>query len=93
MPYAVINETPGDRDTFDQVGTMVPQEPEGLLALIHGTSERGYTVVSVWRSQADADRFFTEHLAPAISKLVGDPVPPPLTFIALQDVEMHTQSV
>ena len=92
MPYAVINQTPGDLDIFEQVNAIVPQEPEGFLASIHGMSDQGLTVVSLWRSQEDADRFYVEHLGPALSKVVGDPVPPPITFIAVADAELRLPS-
>ena len=32
MPYAVITQTTGDLDIFEQVMAIVPPEPEGFLA-------------------------------------------------------------
>lgn len=86
MAYTLITETTGSMDTFDQVEALLPETPEGLLVGIRGMSERGLTVVTVWRSRQDSDRFYAEHLGPALAQVVGDPVPPPLTSIGLDDV-------
>ncbi len=51
MPYATITEADHTLDLFDQVDALVPREPEGLLLLVRGRTERGVAVVSVWRSR------------------------------------------
>lgn len=83
MAYTTITETTGTLDTFDRVRALLPDNPEGLLLGIRGMSERGLTIVTVWRSKQDSDRFYTDHLGPAHAQVVGDPVPPPLTSISL----------
>ena len=91
MPYATITEADHTLDLFDQVDALVPREPEGLLLLVRGRTERGVAIVAVWRSQEDSDRFFADHLAPALAQVVGDPIPPPLMSLGMTDVAMRGQ--
>lgn len=88
MSYAIFTETPGNLEDYETVNAMVPSEPEGLLLRIAGATERGLGVLAVWRSREDADRFFTDHLGPALATVVGDPVPPPLASCALDQVQV-----
>jgi len=91
MPYATITEADHTLDLFDQVDALVPREPEGLLLLIRGRTERGVAVVSVWRSREESDRFFADHLAPALAQVVGDPIPAPLLSLGVTDVAVRGQ--
>ena len=61
------------------------------MLLVRGRTERGVAVVSVWRSQEDSDRFFADHLAPALAQVVGDPIPAPLMSLGMTDVAMRGQ--
>jgi hypothetical protein len=91
MRYATITEADPTLDLFDQVDALVPPEPEGLLLLVRGRTERGVAVVSVWRSREDSDRFFAEHLAPALAQVVGDPIPAPLMSLGVTEVAVRSQ--
>jgi len=91
MPHATITEADHTLDLFDQVDALVPREPEGLLLLLRGRTERGVAVVSVWRSREDSDRFFADHLAPALAQVVGDPIPAPLMSLGVTDVAVRGQ--
>jgi hypothetical protein len=39
----------------------------------------------------DSDRFFAEHLAPAIAQVVGDPIPAPLMSLGVTEVAVRSQ--
>jgi hypothetical protein len=91
MPYATITEADHSPDLFDQVDALLPREPEGLLLLIQGRTERGVAVVSVWRSREDSDRFFADHLAPALAQILGDPIPAPRIALGVTDVAVRSQ--
>lgn len=88
MAYATITQTSGTLEDFEKVNALVPAEPEGLLLRITGVGERGLGVVAVWRSREDSDRFFADHLGSALAKVVGDPVPPPITSFDLDQVQV-----
>jgi hypothetical protein len=89
MAYTTISETRGTLETFAQVDGLLPDTlPDGLLIGIRGMSELGLTIVTVWRSRADADRFSAEHLGPALAKVGGDPAPPPLVSIRVEDAKI-----
>ena len=89
MPYATIAEADQTLDLFDQVDALLPREPEGLLLLVRGRTERGVAIVAVWRSQEDSDRFFADHLAPALAQIVGDPIPAPLMALGVTEVAVR----
>lgn len=88
MAYATFTETSGTLDTLEQVNALVPAQPQGLMLRIAGVSERGLGIVTVWRSREDSDRFFTDHLGPALAEVIGDPVPPPIAAFHLDDVQV-----
>lgn len=88
MAYATVTETSGTLETFEQVNAEIPAQPEGLLLRVTGVSGQGLAVVAVWRSREDSDRFFADHLGPALAKVVGDPVPPPLASFSLDQVQV-----
>ncbi len=88
MSYAIFTEASGTLEDYDTVNALGPAEPEGLLLRIAGATERGLGVLAVWRSREDADRFFADHLGPALATVVGDPVPPPLASCELDQVQV-----
>ena len=49
------------------------QGQRGFLVHISGPTETGYRVTEVWESQADQQRFATEHVAPIFQE---EHVPP-----------------
>jgi hypothetical protein len=72
MTYLTTTNSPGDADTFRKVLERVGPHAEGLVARYAGTNERGLVVTSIWQSKAQADRFATERLLPALHEVVGD---------------------
>ena len=59
-------------DAFRKVMAAVGDEPDGLQARYVGTTDDGSVrVVAIWESQAHAQRFLTEKLAPAFTKALG----------------------
>lgn len=89
MAYTTITETTATLDDFDRVNALLPASPpEGLLLGIRGMGERGLTVVTLWRSKQDSDRFSADHLGPALAQVFGDPAPPPLHSISFDDVAL-----
>ena len=65
-------------EQFDAVMAQIGTEPEGLEARYVGTTGGQLRVVTVWESKAQADRFFTERLGPALAKALGpEPVGAP----------------
>jgi len=90
MTYAVfIQSARGTIDVFHQVVDLLPTAaPEGLRLQVAGQGERGVAVLSVWRSKEDADRFFADHHAPALAKVLGGPPPPPDTVIEFEPTDV-----
>jgi hypothetical protein len=88
MPIAMIFDAPGqtvernDRvlEHLRQQGVTMPVA--GQLVHLAGPYEGGWRVIDVWESQADADRFFTDHLESAFRETGGmlDAPPPPQVF-------------
>jgi hypothetical protein len=60
--------------TYDRVMAavdLVNDPPEGLIAHWAGDFDRRWTVIEVWESRDDHDRFRKERLMPAIRKVTG----------------------
>jgi hypothetical protein len=56
---------------YDQVRNEVApsnQPPQGMLYHVAGPATNGFTVIEVWESQEDANRFFQETLGPALQR-------------------------
>lgn len=50
--------------------------PQGIVSHVAGARpDGGWTVVDVWESQEDFDRFFESRLGPAFEKVGGMPQP------------------
>ena len=66
-------------EQFDTVIARQTAEPDGLQARYVGTTENGeLRIVTVWESKAQAERFFTQTLGPALAKALGpEPVGKP----------------
>ena len=80
MAYATVMEFDVDLDTHLKIMDAVGDAPvEGLIVHTAGTSEAGVQCVDVWESKEQADRFFAEHLMPAMGNL-GIAGGPPLRF-------------
>jgi hypothetical protein len=71
MTYIITTNTHGDMDTFHEIDAIVGPV-SGLVARYAGMNDHGLAVTSVWDSKADADRFFSEQLGPALQQLAGD---------------------
>ena len=80
MQWITVATPPfGSVEQFDAVRDTQAEEPPGLLARYVGRADDGkLRIVTVWESKADADRFFTEQLGPALAKALGpEPVGAP----------------
>ena len=73
MQYITVATPPtGGIEGFDQVVAHLGDAPDGLVARYAGAVDDGTVrVVSLWESKADADRFITERLGPALATVLG----------------------
>lgn len=73
MEYiTVVLDAPiGSVQKLDKLMAEIGHEPEGLVARYAGTVEGRLGIVGIWDSEADADRFFTQELGPALAKVLG----------------------
>ena len=80
MAYATVMEFDVDLDThrkiIDAVGDVTV---DGLIVHTACASEAGVRCIDVWDSKEQADRFFGEHIMPAMSTL-GIAGGPPVSF-------------
>ena len=80
MAYATLMEFDVDLDTHIKIGEAVGEAPiNGLIVHAGGSSERGVHSLDVWESKEDAERFYTERMAPAL-KQMGLEGGPPLSY-------------
>lgn len=88
MSWMSIATPPFDAlEKFDEVTTRVGDTPQGLEARYVGRADDGtLRVVTVWETRADADRFFTDRLAPALAEVLG---PEPAGAPAILGVDVH----
>jgi hypothetical protein len=81
-----------DRETYDKVNEQMDVDatpPEGMLMHCAGEVDGVWQIVDVWESEAHAQRFDQQRLAPAIAALTGAPPPsghPPTTVYELHNV-------
>jgi hypothetical protein len=76
MTYIMSTEGPGDEATFREVGDLVGDRPDGLVALYGGASGAGLSITAVWETKAQADRFTAERLMPALRQVGVEPGTP-----------------
>jgi hypothetical protein len=74
MPICnILEDAAQSADQADQVRehlrTTGPLPPEGARLVLAGTTERGYSVISVWDSAEVRDRFYAERLGPAYASV------------------------
>jgi hypothetical protein len=76
--YDAVNEKAGVADN----------PPEGLIMHTAGEVDGQWQIVDVWESAADAERFGTERLGPALEAVMGGtpPGPPPTTVYELHNL-------
>ncbi len=69
-------------EQFDKVADDQSTPPAGMEARYVGTADDGnLRFVTLWESKADADRFFTQTLGPALAKALGpEPTGAPAVF-------------
>ena len=59
-------------DQVDAVLAQLPAAPDGMVSRYVGTTTNGQLrIVSLWESQAHAERFFAEQLGPVLAKALG----------------------
>lgn len=72
MWITVAIPTSSSLDQIDAVLSELDPPPDGLEARYVGTTPDGeFRIVSLWESQAHAERFFTDRLAPTIARVHG----------------------
>ncbi len=74
----IVVATPPFRgiERFDAVAAQIEDSTDGLRARWVGTVEDGsLRSVMVWESREHAERFFSEHLAPALARAAGSSGP------------------
>ncbi|MGH9279799.1 MAG: hypothetical protein ACRD12_17085 [Acidimicrobiales bacterium] len=73
MKWITVATTPFSTiDQVDAVLAQLPSAPDGMEARYIGTTTDGeLRVVSLWESQAHAQRFFAETLGPVLAKELG----------------------
>ena len=80
MAYATLAEFDVDLDTHRKIADVAGEEPiNGLILHTAGSSPNDVYSLDVWESKEDSERFFAEHLMPAMQTL-GIPGGPPLSF-------------
>lgn len=80
MGYATVMEFDADLDTHRKIIEAVGDAPiDGLIVHAAGSTEAGIRSIDVWESKEHSDRFFAEHLMPAMARL-DIPGGPPLSF-------------
>lgn len=92
MQWITVATPPfGSIDQFDKVMANLGGEPDGLEARYVGTVDGELRVISVWESQAHAERFMSERLGPALAKALGpEPVGAP-TFVGIDVVRSYVR--
>lgn len=83
MTYIISTNAPGDEATFNRIGDLVGDNPDGLVALYAGSSGDSLSITAIWETKAHADRFTTEKLMPAMQEL-GVAGGPPTTMIEFE---------
>lgn len=83
MTYIISTNAPGDEATFNKIGDLVGDHPDGLVALYAGTSGDGLSITAIWETKAHSDRFAAEKLRPAMQQL-GVAGGPPTTMIEFE---------
>ena len=69
MTYIISTNGSGDEATFNKVGDLVGDRPDGLIALYAGASSDGLSITAIWETKAQSDRFAAEKLRPALQQL------------------------
>ncbi len=80
MPIAMLQEFPGDVESYNRVNEVLrPHEnpPEGLIFHTAAPYEGGMRVFDVWRSREDLERFLEQRLRPAMVEAAGAQAGPP----------------
>ena len=88
MTYIISTNSHGDEATFNKVGDLVGDPPDGLIALYAGASGDGLSVTAIWETKAHSDRFAAEKLRPALQQLGvgGRPATTMIEFEAFSEV-------
>lgn len=73
MTYIATSQVAGvPYDAYVKVNAAIGTEaPDGLLARYAGEVDDGFAVVAVWATKAQADRFESEQLEPALAQIHG----------------------
>lgn len=90
MTYLMTSNTDGDLGTFRQIVDRVGAPP-GMIARYAGENEHGLAITTVWETKAACDRFTAEQLIPALTAVLGDPLPAGATsaFVTFEVIDQH----
>jgi hypothetical protein len=86
MAYAISRNIPIDAATYKKVRELLPAEPKGLVTHLVLQREGALQYIDVWESEADFDRFFEEHVEPAITTVMG--VTPPRNSVPVEQLDL-----
>lgn len=74
--YAVCQDMPGVTEAdYAKVKAELggaDERAEGLLSHVAGPVDGGFRIIDTWASRAAAQRFWDEHLHPAVGRAHGD---------------------
>lgn len=89
MPYITsTNSTGGTFEGYRQISDQLPERPDGMVVRYAGTSDDGLAITVVWETKAHADRFFEDHLWPALQAVSGEAPEPPAASISFDAMEV-----
>jgi hypothetical protein len=73
MTYAFIHDVPADEQMYRLIRAKLPTEtPKGMSChLVIKRPEGGLRYVDVWETEADWDRFRTEHVEPVVDEILA----------------------
>lgn len=73
--YAICQDMPGvSAEDYEKLLVELDgaqDDVAGLIAHVAGATDSGFRIIDVWASKADAQRFFAEHLTPALDRAHG----------------------
>jgi hypothetical protein len=91
--WAFVSDVPISREQYDKLDKELGSDkPEGLIVHAAGDSGSGIRIIDVWESKQQFERFQSERLGPAMSKVgieqpgngIGG------TPSAMQEMSVHT---
>jgi hypothetical protein len=73
MAYGFVQDVPANEVLYRQIRELLPTDaPKGMVVHLVLEREGGLRYIDVWDSEADWDRFRTNHVEPAVAKVPAD---------------------